>query len=133
MGLMFVAQLPWPHFGLTRTLNAAIYCAPVSSIPAGQQGNGQVADGGTQSTDQQAGHRGDLLVREGITRLNRSRRRARRGAGMERSVRTSDARILVVEEAGDPAGSPCLVHGVFLTRGTCMVPTRPMPPRAGCG
>jgi hypothetical protein len=31
---------------------------------------------------------------------------------MERSVRTSDGRILVVEEAGDPAGSPVLVHGV---------------------
>ena len=30
----------WPH----RTLNAAIYCAPVSSILAGQRGNGQVAD-----------------------------------------------------------------------------------------
>src|SRR2546428_8902964 len=52
MGLVSVAQLPWPHFGRTRTLNAAIYCAPVSSISAGQRGNGQVADRVTQSTDQ---------------------------------------------------------------------------------
>ena len=44
MGLVSVAQLPWPHFGRTRTLNAAIYCVPVSSISAGQRGNGQVAD-----------------------------------------------------------------------------------------
>ena len=44
MGLVSVAQLPWPHFGRTRTLNAAIYCAPVSSISAGQRGNGQVAE-----------------------------------------------------------------------------------------
>jgi hypothetical protein len=44
MRLVSVAQLSWPHFGRTRTLNAAIYCAPVSSISAGQRGNGQVAD-----------------------------------------------------------------------------------------
>ena len=43
-GAGVVAQLPWPHFGRTRTLNAAIYCAPVSSISAGQRGNGQAAD-----------------------------------------------------------------------------------------
>jgi hypothetical protein len=46
MGPVSVAQLPWPHFGHPRTLNAAIYCAPVSSIPAGQRGNGQIADRG---------------------------------------------------------------------------------------
>jgi hypothetical protein len=39
-----VARLPWPHFGRTRTLNAAIYCALASSISAGQRRNGQVAD-----------------------------------------------------------------------------------------
>jgi hypothetical protein len=32
-----VAQLSRPHFGRTRTLNAANYCASVSSIWAGQQ------------------------------------------------------------------------------------------------
>jgi hypothetical protein len=37
------AWLPWPHFGRTRTLNAAAYCAPVSTVWAGQQWNGQVA------------------------------------------------------------------------------------------
>jgi pimeloyl-ACP methyl ester carboxylesterase len=31
---------------------------------------------------------------------------------MERAVRTSDGRILAVEDAGDPAGRPVLVHGV---------------------
>jgi hypothetical protein len=31
---------------------------------------------------------------------------------MEQSVRTSDARILVVEEAGDPAGNPCSSTGI---------------------
>src|SRR6516165_9241772 len=44
MGAGVVAQLPWPHFGHTRTLNAAIYCAPVSSISAGKHRNGRVAD-----------------------------------------------------------------------------------------
>ena len=29
--------LPWPLSGRTRTLNVAAYCAPVSSILAGQQ------------------------------------------------------------------------------------------------
>jgi hypothetical protein len=33
----------WPLFVRTRTLNVAAYCAPVSSIPAGQQKNVQVA------------------------------------------------------------------------------------------
>lgn len=32
----------WPLFGRRTTLNAATYCAPISSIPAGQQRNGQV-------------------------------------------------------------------------------------------
>jgi hypothetical protein len=41
MRLVSVAQLPWPHFGRTRTLNAAIYCAPVCSILAGQRDRGQ--------------------------------------------------------------------------------------------
>src|SRR5215469_11337963 len=44
MGLVSVAQLSGPHFGHKRTLNAAICWAPVSSISAGQRGNGQVAD-----------------------------------------------------------------------------------------
>ena len=39
-----VVRPRWPLFGRQRTLNAAIYCAPVSSISAGQQRNGQVAD-----------------------------------------------------------------------------------------
>jgi hypothetical protein len=39
---MQMAWPRWPHFGRTRTLNAAIYCAIVSSSPAGQCGNGQV-------------------------------------------------------------------------------------------
>ena len=34
----------WPLSGRQTTLNAANYCAPVSSISAGQQRNGQVAD-----------------------------------------------------------------------------------------
>jgi len=34
----------WPLSGRQTTLNAASYCAPVSSISAGQQRNGQVAD-----------------------------------------------------------------------------------------
>ena len=38
-----VARLPWPHSGRTRTLNAAAYCAPVSTVWAGQQWNEQVA------------------------------------------------------------------------------------------
>ena len=33
----------WPPFGRTRTLNAATYCASMSSIPAGQRQSGQVA------------------------------------------------------------------------------------------
>jgi hypothetical protein len=33
----------WPLFGRQTTLNAATYCAPVSSISAGQQRSGQVA------------------------------------------------------------------------------------------
>ena len=33
----------WPLFGRQTTLNAATYCAPVSSISAGQQSNGQAA------------------------------------------------------------------------------------------
>ena len=41
--LTFVAWLPWPHFGHTRTLNAAAYYALVSTVWAGQQWNGQVA------------------------------------------------------------------------------------------
>src|SRR5262249_47323948 len=31
-------------FSRTRTLNAAAYCVPVNSIPAGQRQNGQIAD-----------------------------------------------------------------------------------------
>ena len=31
------------YFGLTRTLNAAAYCASMSTVSAGQQRNGQVA------------------------------------------------------------------------------------------
>lgn len=34
----------WPLFGRQTTLNGATYCAPVSSISARQQGNGQVAE-----------------------------------------------------------------------------------------
>jgi len=34
----------WPLFGRQAMLNAAAYFAPVSSISAGQQGSGQVAD-----------------------------------------------------------------------------------------
>ena len=34
----------WPLFGRQTTLNVATYCAPVSSISAGQQRNGQVAE-----------------------------------------------------------------------------------------
>jgi pimeloyl-ACP methyl ester carboxylesterase len=34
----------------------------------------------------------------------------RTGVDMERTVRTPDGRILAVQEAGDPAGSPVLVH-----------------------
>ena len=37
-------QKAWPLFGRTRTLNVAAYCAPMSSILAGQRSNGQVAD-----------------------------------------------------------------------------------------
>jgi hypothetical protein len=37
MGLVFVVQLPWPHLGRTRTLDAAIYGVPVSGISAGQR------------------------------------------------------------------------------------------------
>jgi hypothetical protein len=33
----------WPLFGRPRTLNAAAYCAPMNTISAGQQRNGQVA------------------------------------------------------------------------------------------
>jgi hypothetical protein len=33
----------WPYFGRTRTLNAAAYCALVSTVWPGQQRNGQVA------------------------------------------------------------------------------------------
>ena len=33
----------WPLFGRTRTLNAAAYCASMSTVSAGQQRNGQVA------------------------------------------------------------------------------------------
>jgi hypothetical protein len=33
------------------------------------------------------------------------------GADMEQAVRTTDGRILAVEDAGDPAGRPVLVHG----------------------
>ena len=39
-----VVRRRWPLFGRQTTLNAAAYCAPVSSISAGQQGSGQVAD-----------------------------------------------------------------------------------------
>jgi hypothetical protein len=39
---MQIAWPRWPHFGRTRTLNAAIYCALVSSSPAGQRENGPV-------------------------------------------------------------------------------------------
>ena len=38
----------WPYFGLTTTLNAAAYCASMSTVSAGQQRNGQVA--GTRHT-----------------------------------------------------------------------------------
>ena len=41
----------WPYFGLTRTLNAAAYCAPVSTVWAGQQWNGQVAGARDTVTD----------------------------------------------------------------------------------
>jgi hypothetical protein len=34
----------WPYFGLAAMLNAAAYCAPVSSISAGQRGSEQAAD-----------------------------------------------------------------------------------------
>ena len=49
---MFVTQLPWPHFCRTKTLDAATYCAPVSGISAGQEGNGPVE---SQSTDHKVG------------------------------------------------------------------------------
>jgi len=39
-----VAWPRWPHFGRMRTLNAAIYCALVSSSPAGQWGNEQLVN-----------------------------------------------------------------------------------------
>ena len=45
---MSVARLPWPHFGRTRMLNAAIYCALASSISAGQRRDEQV--GGRRET-----------------------------------------------------------------------------------
>jgi hypothetical protein len=64
----------------------------------------------TQSTDQQAGQRGDLLVWEGIARLNRSRRRARRGAGMERSVRTSDPQGSCCVFRVDPVDAVVAMH-----------------------
>jgi hypothetical protein len=38
-----VVRSRWPFFGRQTTLNAAAYCAPVSSISAGQQRNWQVA------------------------------------------------------------------------------------------
>ena len=38
----------WPLFGRTRTLNAAAYCASMSTVSAGQHWNGQVA--GTRDT-----------------------------------------------------------------------------------
>jgi hypothetical protein len=41
--LVRVARMPWPLFGRTTTLNAATYCASVSSISAGQQRNERVA------------------------------------------------------------------------------------------
>jgi hypothetical protein len=41
MGLVSVAQLPWPHFGRPRTLNAATYRAPVSSIRQVSAGMGR--------------------------------------------------------------------------------------------
>jgi hypothetical protein len=34
----------WSYFGLTTTLNVAVYCASVSSVSAAQQANEQVAD-----------------------------------------------------------------------------------------
>jgi hypothetical protein len=50
---MAVAQLPGRIFGRARTLNAAIYCAPVSSISPGQRGEWAGSRTGvTQSTDQ---------------------------------------------------------------------------------
>ena len=39
-----VAWPGWPHFGLTRTLNAAIGRAPASNIPAGRWGSGPSAN-----------------------------------------------------------------------------------------
>ncbi len=36
----------WPYFGPTTTLNAAAYCALVSSVSAAQQTDRQVADAG---------------------------------------------------------------------------------------
>ena len=42
-----VAGLLWPHFGRTATLNAATYCAAVSSISPGQCKNELVEDAST--------------------------------------------------------------------------------------
>ena len=39
-----VVRRRWPLFGRQTTLNVAAYCAPVSSISAGQQRNEQVVD-----------------------------------------------------------------------------------------
>lgn len=55
---------------------------------------------------------------------------------MERIVRTPDGRTLAVQEGGDPAGRPLLVHPgtpTNLVRGTSMVPSPPMPAGAVCG
>ena len=38
-----VSWLAWPYFGHTRTLNAAAYCASMSTVSAGQYRNVQVA------------------------------------------------------------------------------------------
>ena len=45
----------WPLFGRTRTLNAAAYCASMSTVSAGQQRNGPVAGARDTVTDQKVG------------------------------------------------------------------------------
>jgi hypothetical protein len=45
----------WPLFGRPKTLKAAAYCVPMSTVLAGQQWSGQVANVATESTDQKVG------------------------------------------------------------------------------
>ena len=56
----------WPLFGRPRALNAAAYCAPVSTVSAGQQRNEQAADAPDTVYGSEGHHRVSAIIAQSV-------------------------------------------------------------------